>query len=142
MIDIVPFNPAHLPHIDLIDEERYILPLLEDEAYQELMIGPYSYTAIKDGVILGCGGLAPLMPTVARAWAVTSKAAGRNMLPLTRIVRRCLFYHHFLRIEILVLADFKAANRWARILGCELETPNGMKRYGINGETYNLYSKT
>jgi hypothetical protein len=45
------------------------------------------------------------------------------------------------RLEIAVRRDFAAGRRWALLLGFERETPAGMRGYGADGATYDLYAR-
>jgi len=141
MIELVPFNPVHLRHIELTQAQQHAAALFKRSEYVQLLMQGQPYTALADGHILGCGGVFMHAPHIGRAWALLSKLSGPRLRYLTRCVRTYLtMFDMPPRLETLVRHDYDAGRRWVELLGFTLETPQGMVRYGFEGETYDLYS--
>lgn len=82
---------------------------------------------------LGAAGIIDVYEGRAFAWALMSKYARPHLLTITRHIKFVLGHQDIRRIEMVVKADFKQGNTWARMLGFECETPNGMKAYFNDG---------
>lgn len=63
------------------------------------------------------------------------------MLGLTRIGRSIMGASQFRRIEMYVESEFAAGHRFARLLGFECETPQGMRGYMPNGDKAHQYAR-
>lgn len=90
---------------------------------------------------MGAAGLLRVYPTKCMGWALLSKASGPHMTELTRKIKSFLDQEPTERIEILVQSDFKLGHKWARLLGFKCETPEGMKKHGVNGADEYLYAR-
>lgn len=141
MIDVVRFNPKHLQHLDLQEEQQFNAQLFKDPAYVELLLTGEAYTVLHDGEIILIAGVLPLTDYMARAWALVSQNAGRALIPASRKISDFLKNVHYARVETPVRRGFINGHRWAKLLGFTNETPErGMKCYGFEGETYDLYA--
>lgn len=142
MIEIVKFNAMHLPYVDLIDQQAHMADLFNSEEYQHLLHCGYAYTALANGHVICCAGVFPIAPHIGRAWALMGKRSADHMIDITR---NCLHLFDTIpvpRIETMVCRDYEKGHRWVRMMGFVNETPDiGMRGYGMNGETYDLYSK-
>ena len=138
---IVPFLPVHLENIDLIDEMSFIVPYLKDKNYIKEISSSDGFTVLEDGKVIACGGVKYTLLNKASAWALMSKDSKDYMLQITRAVKEYFNDCTANRIEIHIKDGFKEAHRWAKMLGFICETPNGMKSWGANCETYYLYSR-
>jgi hypothetical protein len=65
------------------------------------------------------------------------------MIGATRAVKAFMDQNnHIPRMETAVRRDFAEGHRWAQMLGFVNETLEiGMKNYGIDGATYDLYAR-
>lgn len=141
MIEIVPFNPVHLKHIDLQSDQKANCELFDCPDYIELLLMGEAYTAFYNGEIIVIAGVFPLTDYMGRAWALVSENAGRALIPASRKISDFLKETLYARVDTPVRRGFINGHRWAKLLGFTNETPeHGMKRYGFDGETYDLYA--
>ena len=141
MIDVVPFNPIHLRFLDLQSEQSAIGILFDNLQYQNLLLDGPGQTILGQSDIVACVGIFRLTSYSGQAWALLSQHVRPYMVELTRHVRRELRRCKFVRVETSVKRDYKNGHRWCRLLGMVNETPDrGMKYYGPNGETHDLYA--
>ena len=91
-----------------------------------------AWTGVIDGRPLACGGFMEQWPGRTLAWMYLNRDSAPHMVSITRAVKAQLAKVKG-RIEFAVRADFPAGNRWAMLLGFEVETPI-MKAYGPEGE--------
>ena len=126
---LIPFRAAHLMQFDAREvggEDCRLLAELKERS------GP-AVTAIQDGVILGCGGVAVGWPGVGACWAHFSEALFRHRIWATRMTRGLLaeavLAHRLHRLETTVLADSLANRRWAEALGFTPETGGLARAY-------------
>jgi hypothetical protein len=138
---IVKFNPKHLKHIQVQEAQKHVATLLESPEYHDLLMTGEAYTVIENGEILCCAGVFPITDYMGRAWAIMSKHSGVTMLLLTRSIIRFLKKSDYVRIDTPVRRGFRNGHRWCKAIGFINETPeNGMKYYGFDGDTYDLYA--
>ena len=90
---------------------------------------------------MAIGGTRVVSPYKSEAWSLMSKKSKDHMLGLTKAVRSFFDKSNTPRLEIHVQEEFKAAHKWAEMLGFDCETPNGMKHWGLAGETYYIYAR-
>ena len=122
------FRPEDLEDIELQDAQVYLAPHLGELA--ELSVCGDAWT-VRDGRILGCGGLV-MTSLGAHLWGVVAKDA--PMLRLHRIVSRGLDTY---RMRITATADFPAGCRWLQLLGFEfVETLRGVGETGADHHVY------
>lgn len=123
---IIPFEPTHIQQLDVQDAQR-----LTDDDQARALAAPFglAWTGAVDGVPVACAGLVEVWPGRAYAWALLARNAGPWMVAITRGVRRALKAAPFDRIEMAVDSGFLAGQRWALMLGFELETPLPARRY-------------
>lgn len=138
---VVPFIPAHLESIEVIEEMSFITPYLKDENYANMLTEGEAYTGLVDGKVIACSGAIKINEYRYVAWALMGKDSGKHMLQITREIKD--FYKRFKgkRLEIEVEEGFKKAHRWAKMLGFKNETPNGRPYFGNEGENYYLYAR-
>lgn len=108
--------------------------------------GPAYAGMTDEGRVICLAGLRKLHPGVAEGWAIMAKDMPQYRRWLHRTVKTMLDEHiRFMglrRVQISVEASFQAACRWAEHLGFVNETPNGMRRFGPNGEPHFMYART
>lgn len=138
---IVPFIPTHLSNIDLHESMGFMNEYLDNADYANLLVSGIGYSGIVDGRTVLASGLLQTGTYKATAWALVGKDAGKYMLKATREIERQIRQSPYKRIETPVLRSFKEGHRWMKILGFENETPNGMKYWGEDGKTYDMYAR-
>jgi hypothetical protein len=78
-------------------------------------------------------------------WAYTGDMRGREIwfCKITKaILEDTIGVLGVNRVEAYVHADFTASRKWLRFLGFKNETPEGMKNWGPEGETFYLMART
>lgn len=138
---IVPFLPAHLDGLDLIEEMSLMKPYLENREYADFVDNDRSFTVLVEGSPIACGGIVKVDANKWTAWALMGKETSSYMIGITRAVKSFFSENNKPRIEIHVQDKFKEAHKWAELLGFKCETPNGMDNWGLNNEKYFLYSR-
>lgn len=138
-MEIVPFQPEHLDTLALQPSQADFLQNF-DKTYAPALIaaGP-CFTAIKDGIILGCAGLSKQWDNRAIAWALLSANLGREFVRIHRAVERYLLIADFKRIEAFVDANFAEGHRWMQMLGFERE--GYMRSFSPSGNDAVLYAR-
>lgn len=140
---VVPFMPFHMDGFEAQAAQPEIAIYAQSCDYGEFLFqAGEAYTALENGEVIACGGFVQISQRRALVWATLSgNAKARHMLFLTREVNRRFEQSSFERLETTVLHDFEAGHRWAMLLGMINETPGGMRGFGLNGETYDLYAR-
>lgn len=93
-----------------------------------------TWTGVWEGDPIAVAGTIKQWPGRHLAWAYLPVSTGHHMLWITREVKRNLDTLDG-RIEMTVRADFEPGQRWAKMLGFELETPL-LRRFGPQGEDH------
>jgi len=137
MIETRQFLPGHLGGITPQPEQA-----AEWAAAVRGEMAGDGWTVLADGKPIACAVLVRSGFSRGAVHAFIGADAGPHMLAVYRVAERMFEMHTYCRIEALVAAGFAAGARWMEMLGFELETPNGMKSFGPNGETYMLYART
>lgn len=96
--------------------------------------GQNSWTGVVDGEPIVCAGTIEHWPGRHQAWAYLGLNSGPHMTWITLAVRKNLKTIRG-RIECTVRADFELGQRWAEMLGFEIEAPR-MRQYGPEGEDH------
>jgi hypothetical protein len=138
VIEVRPFEASHLVGFQVQQHQRWefaIQPEAPAAAFGE------AWSGFADGAAICCAGLVPLWPGRAYAWALLSEGAASHLLELTRIARFVLETSGHGRIEAYVDAEFKQAQRWARMLGFVNETPTPMRKYLPEARDAFLYAR-
>ena len=94
----------------------------------------------ENGDIIFVGGLVESWKYTSVVWSVLSKDSGKHMRQITKEVIAWIdtYKPKYRRIEFHVDVAFKAGNRWAKMLGFELD--GTLRRYLANGNDANIYS--
>lgn len=93
-----------------------------------------SWTAVVDNDPVAAGGLVQHWPGRFLAWTYMGPRTAQHMRWLTRLVREHLKDKQG-RFEMTVRADFRPGQRWAEMLGFQVETPV-LRQYGPSGEDH------
>lgn len=143
VLEFVPFRPEHLALLRLQAAQAYLQPLLARPDYAAALAGPYTWSGVVDGRVIGCAGILAQWPGRAIAWALLSRElTARHFLHAHHKVAAVMKAAHRAgarRIETTVDAGFDAGHRWARALGF---APEGLMRaYSPEGRDHVLYAR-
>jgi hypothetical protein len=134
--------------VRLVDFEQWHRDelLVQERQLHELKDAPSRPVGQAWGALVGdhpicIGGLYEIWRGRAYAWALLGRDAGPHMVSLTRAIRFQLDAAPFARIEMVVEKDFRAAARWAVMLGYELETPVALRCFLPSGRDAWIYSR-
>lgn len=136
MIKVVPFIPEHLLTLTPQPEQR-----AELAAAVDAQMSGDGWSVQLDDKTLACAVLVGLGDDRAAVLAFIGADAGPQLTRILRVADRMFEMSAYQRIEATVAAGFAAGARWMQLLGFELETPNGMRKFGPDGETHFLYSR-
>lgn len=141
MTKTVPFEPGHLRALDVQEAQKAVLGSIEQDGYGEHLhsLGPAG-TLMAAGVPVACAGLMMVGEHRAVAWAILARDCAPRMRALHRAVSRFLETCGVRRVETVVLCDFEAGHRWARMLGFKMEAER-MEAYDAAGNAYALYAR-
>lgn len=139
---VVPFIPAHLDGFDLQEEQVFMNKYLMSEDYIiQLTDMNDAYSIVYEGKVYAIAGCCKVYDHLGMVWALLSKDTS-NLYGVTKEIRKWLDSQDIPRMETAVRRDFEKGHRWARLLGFVNETPEtGMKKFGLNGETCDLYAR-
>lgn len=142
-MEIVPFKAEHVVALKgrLQPMQRDVDKNCNMEFGAQMESIGNTWTALHDGVVLGCGGAFPMWEGRAHLWTYLSEDIGRHMLAVTREIPRKLKEMGFVRYEAEVSAYFPQAQRWVRILGFHCETPHGMEAFFPDQTKGYMFSK-
>lgn len=137
---VVPFSPEHLSAIRFQEHQKLAISALELPYLAQLSgFGP-TLTALADGHVIACAGIATPGFGIGTLWAVVSQDAGPHFIRLDRAVRRFLDIPKLRRIEASSEVNFDQGCRWLELLGFQSE--GVMVKYGPNGEDHMRYART
>lgn len=134
---IIAFVPEHAQRIKLQKAQATAIIDLPLEYLDALQHAGTALTAISNGEIIACGGIART-DGYGTLWGYISQDAGKCFVALDRIVRRLLETCNLQRIEATVQADFAAGERWLALLGFKMEKP--LPNY-VLGQDHTLWVK-
>ena len=140
---VVPFLPSHLEGFELQKEQSLMHKYLMDESYIDTIgLTGEAWTGLVDGNVKVIAGVFKAHEHIGVVWALIGKDGNKYMPSITKNVLKWLDKNNTPRLETAVRRDFNEGHRWAKIMGFENETPEkGMKNYGSDGETYDLYAR-
>lgn len=141
IVETLPFRAEHLGTITPQPEQAAELAALTPEQARASELAGEGWSVLVDGKAVACAVLVPASDNRATVWAFIGVDAGPYMRRIFRVATAMFDHSGFRRIEAVVATGFAAGVRWMRLLGFELETPNGMKFFGSNGESYSLYAR-
>lgn len=142
MIEFVPFKADHLLDLPLYSGQEKVQAFVARPEFCEWVAsapGP-KFTAIADGMIVGCAGVRTEWEGRGTAWAFIGRDAGPYWFWLHRKVRQFLAEYPLRRIEMDVDCSLPNAKRWMTMLGltCEAER---RRRYSADGRDFALYAR-
>ena len=127
---IVPFRRWHVDFLGVEAEGGEPYDLTAEESYALERSGT-CWTGLFDDAPIACGGVVKMWNGRYVAWMLLNMKSGRHMAMITREVQKKLAELPG-RVELTVRADFEKGQRWAKMLGFEVETPL-LKQYGHDG---------
>lgn len=137
---IEAFKREHLDALTLQPMQQYMRPLLMRDDYLKFYESQESFTAIIDGVVVGCGGFISMWANRVQIWSLLARDIGpRGMLQVHHAVKRGLAMRTERRIEAMCDPGFKNAQRWLQALGFERE--GLMRKYTEDGHDCYLYAR-
>ena len=114
-------------------------------AIRNYISGSYSFTGFYGDDIIAVAGLTPLWPGTAEAWLFSGTDLAKHPKFVLRQLKiyldRAVEIFNVHRIQAVVIDEFPQAHEFIKRLGFICETPDGMKHYGQNGETYKMYAR-
>lgn len=142
-MQILPFELVHLRQLHLQPAQAWMQPFVDAPEYGAQLLRCDSYTAMHNDAPVAIGGLVTVWPGRAHLSALISDQFGHKaaFALLHREVLRRLNASPIARIEATVDDRFEAGHRWMRLLGFQLETPDGMRGYMPDGRTSYLYAR-
>lgn len=140
MLEFRPFRAQHLMYLTPQAAQKEARAAMLTTEYADLIENNFGLSAWNGVRCVGAAGCVPIFKHRAVAWALLAEDAGPHMLAIARKVRRVMAVLDYKRIEIAVHHDFEAGNRFARLIGMKLETPEPLKAHGANGEDEYMYA--
>ena len=139
----VPFIEAHLEGFDIQKEQSLINKYMMDETYiKTISEHGDAWSGIVDGKAVIIAGVFQPHTHIGMVWAVLDKRCKDHMIGATRHISSWLDKCTVPRVETAVRRDFELGRKWAEMMGFRNETPEfGMKNFGLDGETYDLYAR-
>lgn len=135
MIERLPYQAIDANIIDLHPDAGVLM------TGQDLfLLSSESYTFWDGNDPIYCFGVAPLAEEMAMLWALPGVRSGPAMPAIFAFGRKWIADLPYARIEAAVPQEFAQGHRWMLMLGFELETPKGMRRYYGAG-TWMLYAR-
>lgn len=125
----------------LQEQQVWGVAYMDLEQYAGILIdgGPSFSLICDEGVVWGCAGVCQLDPHRANAWALIREGIGGNFFRFHKEVYSFLCNTEYNRVEMAVDTEFQESERWARMLGFELE--GYMRQYFPDGRDAYLYAR-
>lgn len=148
-IEIIPYEPIHGYRIlekNTIEANIRLgrLPGWEKMVEDFGNYGP-AFTIFIEEEPITCGGIILLPCQKGEAWLISSKTVLNIKLFLYKSIKNYLSSmtkeNKLRRVQALCDPSFKKGISLLKHLGFENETPNGMKKFGPNGETMFMFAK-
>jgi hypothetical protein len=147
-IEVLPYKAEHGIEImkTLFEPHDGLPEEMKDSADYNGQYSKEAYTLLVDDEPIISGGFFLIHEGVAEGWLFVSEKARAypvlSVLKLRIYIKATIEKYNLKRLQATILKSFQSGNRLAEILGFTLETPDGMKNFGHNGDTYMLYSLT
>jgi hypothetical protein len=147
-IEVLPYKAEHgIEIMKSLFEPREDLPeQMHESAYYNGQHSKEAYTLFVNDKPMVSGGIFLIHEGVAEGWLFVSEKARDypvvTILKLRKYMKELVKKYKLKRLQATILKGFKSGNRLVDILGFMCETPDGMKNFGHNGDTYMLYSLT
>lgn len=139
MIEIVKFNKDHIKLINIQPSQKQFLEDMTAAEKLYMEASEFAFSAIENGVVIGCAGIVELWPGRGHAWSLLGDNLGSKFVAIHRAVSRAIKLAGYRRVEMDIDANDPAAIKWAELLGFYNETPGGMVNYSDDGRIYMKY---
>lgn len=147
----IPFEPGHAE--DLIGqvgvteaEKKYLRSALSGRILVNSAAHPvvhYSVSVIRNGHLLGAGGIFPIWDGVGEAWVLPAALVQKHKRMFVKLIRENMAQmtneFNFRRVQATARADAPKARRFLEFLGFERE--GFLRAYGPDGADHVLYAK-
>lgn len=140
-VKVLPFRADHIKTLTPQPEQAAEITALRDEQVRAVEMSGPGWTILVNDKAVACATISDLRDGRGFMWAAIGADAGPYLLRATRIGVRMMNESPYKRIEAIVKYGFAAGEKWARLLGFELETPFGMRNFGVDGSTYMLFAR-
>lgn len=141
-MNIVAFKASHLQGLELQDAQAYLSADIAKPEHGILIErAGQGFSAVVDGNVIACAGVAEVWKGRAVAWAFVSKNAGCHMVGIHKAVAGFLSASKFRRVEAWVDDGFEPGMRWLELLGFTLETPLPMRGFRPDGGACFLFAR-
>jgi hypothetical protein len=135
MIDIISYRPEHLAQIKL----QHMQEILQNTDHANgLTESTMAWTAKRGDEVVCIAGVAEIWTNRGMAWVLLSETAGRDLLAITRALKRYLSLNEYKRLEAVVSCQWPEAQRWARMLGFREEVERA-EAYNPDGTDAAIY---
>lgn len=139
MIEFRPLQPEDLVNFRVNAAEQSHSELMCEEYGEVLATMPISVTAVRGVEPVALFGLQHIWPGRALAWSLIGKDVAGDMVAITRKCRKLMNNSGYRRIEMHVIADFGAGERWARMLGFRFE--GNLARFMPDGRDATMWAR-
>lgn len=133
-VEFMKFYPEHLRNLSPQQIQRQDYAALIGTEYMNVFASNFALSAWVGTTCIGAGGAILIYPHRAMAWAILSEDAAPYMRQIVNKVKAYTAIMPFKRLEAAVRVDFEKGQRFARLIGMKLETPEPMLYSGLNGE--------
>jgi hypothetical protein len=142
LIEFERFRPEHIEGFQVQPAQYELQTHLGYPGYAEAIQGPYTWTGLIDGSVVGFAGIQIKWEGRGLGWAMLSThLTARDFLRAHNKVREILdvAQMRLRRIETAVRSDYEEGHRWAKALGF---SPEGtMRKFTPNGYDAVLYAR-
>lgn len=116
-------HPRHIACINPQEEQSADVAALLTPENHQVILDSTALSAWYSERCLAAAGITQQWKGRAVAWALFGKDAKDYMIPIVRKIRQVVDDHPVRRLEMLVLCDFEAGHKLAKLLGFTVETP-------------------
>jgi RimJ/RimL family protein N-acetyltransferase len=139
----IPFEPGHAEElIGQADINQAEKKFLLGRHIHDLSSG-YSISVIRNGHLLGSGGIFPIWDGLGEAWVIPSELVQKHKKMFVKLIRenmaRMTDEFQFRRLQATARADAPKSRRFLEFLGFERE--GLLKAYGPDGADHVLFAK-
>lgn len=136
MLKIEPFSPDHATELEIQPAQKHVDNHLTLVDWNNLR----GYTVFVGDKPIFCGGMFKMYGHRFVAWSLIAWNAGKYLRAIMRRINRYFrIFYRGCRIECTVDISFKAAHRFAKLLGFQLEAER-MQQYEVDRRDMSLYA--
>ena len=142
--NLIPFKIEHIDQFTMrsIDRDLFAMRGSNKEIFKVCEQG-YGATYIRNGEVIGCGGVFPLWEGVGQCWMTASQDYKKHWLSVARYMKTVidvsfkLFNFH--RIQGTTKASYTEGIKFLEWAGFERE--GELKGYGVDKENHIMYAR-